>query len=76
MMPKYFSRQLSGMILDGECFTGYYYCEFTENGHIFPCIEGMGWNNGLDMGNQDLSHFIKGDIYLEAIKKLANCKRC
>lgn len=75
-IPNYFSGQLSDRIFDRQCFTGRYYCEFKEDGRIFSCIEGMGWNNGLSIDNMNLSDFVKSDIYLKEIKKLETCKRC
>jgi MoaA/NifB/PqqE/SkfB family radical SAM enzyme len=75
-IPDYFSNKLSGKIFDGTCYTGYYYCEFKENEYIFPCIEGMGWDSGIDMGNNELLTFIKSKRYVGVVKKLSDCRRC
>ena len=76
LIPRYFSQQLPAMIFNGECYTGYYYCEFMEDGFMFPCLEGMGWGKGIDIAGKNLSSFIESDNYKEELKKLERCRRC
>ena len=76
LIPKYFSKQLSGIILNGKCYTGYYFCEFMEDGLMFPCLEGMGWDKGIDIADRNLSSFMESDIYAKELKELKSCRRC
>ncbi|MDP2941070.1 MAG: radical SAM protein [Candidatus Omnitrophota bacterium] len=75
-IPDYFKKDLRGRIFSGPCFSPYYYCEFMEDGSISPCVEGMGWQNGLNMDNCALATFLESQVYKDKIEQMSDCRRC
>jgi MoaA/NifB/PqqE/SkfB family radical SAM enzyme len=58
-----------------DCIFGYHSMEILENGMIFPCLEGLGWKEGIDF-RHNLKDILYSDEYLQILKKLRKCKGC
>jgi len=58
-----------------DCVFGYHSMEVLQNGKIFPCLEGMNWQNGFDFSH-DLRKVMYSDDYIQALKQLKKCNAC
>jgi len=76
MIPPYFEEKPPGRIFTSACLTGFYHCDFLEDGTVSPCIEGLGWENGLSLDSSGLPESLASSSYSEKIKSLRSCRRC
>lgn len=60
-----------------NCIFGYHHVEFFNN-KIFPCLEGLDWENGIDISEGSIEQILNSKLYrdnLNVLKKCQNCKR-
>lgn len=79
-----FLRAMNAYFFDGiqtlfkkhdECVFGYHHIEFSEKGKVFPCLEGMNWENGFE-ASAPLSDILKNKKYTDVLSSLRNCEQC
>jgi MoaA/NifB/PqqE/SkfB family radical SAM enzyme len=64
------------LIFKGEdCIFGYHHIEILEDGTVFPCLEGMGWEKGVAYSG-DLARDMQSVEYLKLLQGLRRCKGC
>jgi len=70
----YFQREKL-IFSHSDCIFGYHNLEVSENGNIFPCLEGMNWENGIKF-DKDLKDILFSRGYSRLLKGLKKCKGC
>ena len=70
----YFDRDNLALKKD-SCIFGSHHIEVLENGKIFPCLEGMCWENGIDY-DRPLAELIITEKYSDLLKGLKSCQKC
>jgi MoaA/NifB/PqqE/SkfB family radical SAM enzyme len=63
------------MLKDDHCIFGYHHIEIFNN-QLFPCLEGMDWENGFNIGERDIDDIIRSKEYRSQVSRLTNCKKC
>lgn len=64
------------MPLDNErCMFGCHHVEVSEDGCIYPCLEGMDWKGGFEV-NGSMREIIDGSEYTKLLSELRSCKHC
>lgn len=65
------------VLRNSPCLFGYHHIEILEDGRVFPCLEGMGWQGGfLDYkALKDLFHSFEYKKLLRNLKKCQGCLR-
>jgi sulfatase maturation enzyme AslB (radical SAM superfamily) len=58
-----------------DCLFGYHHVEFFGN-RMFPCAEGMGWQNGFDVAGKTIGEVMNSPEYLSLLAKLRRCAGC
>jgi radical SAM protein with 4Fe4S-binding SPASM domain len=76
LIPGYFAGKAKDRAFNRPCLTPYYYCEFTEDGQVYPCIEGTGWYRGLKIGNHGFASLWQSPAYQRVSRELRSCRRC
>ena len=71
----YFLGENKHGIFRERCKSVHFYCEIRENNKVYPCIEGMGWENGFPI-NQDIKSVLGSPEYKKSVLALHDCKRC
>lgn len=74
-IPNFFTRNVNQGIFDDVCKFGFHHCEIKEDGTLFPCLLGMGWQGGFSLG-EDLKGVIKSKAYREKVNSLKGCNLC
>lgn len=60
---------------DSPCIFGYHHLEILEDGSVFPCLEGLGWQNGINF-NGDLKGLLRSPEYKKLLEGLKPCQGC
>lgn len=72
----YFLFRKNDLIFKHEpCVFGYHHLEVREDGMVFPCLEGCGWERGFALEN-DLKTVLQSQAYLARLKELKTCQGC
>lgn len=58
-----------------NCLFGYHHVEFFDN-RIFPCLEGMGWQNGFDTKGKTAGEVLNSPEYRAELYRLKQCIGC
>ncbi len=74
-IPKFFSGKVANGLSHDRCTLGYFFCEFRQDGELYPCVTGMGWKKGF-MPVDGLRKTLYSDAYRKTLKKLEACKSC
>lgn len=57
------------------CLFGFHHLEILEDGSIFPCLEGLNWENGINF-NGKLKELLHAQKYKQLLEKLKRCQGC
>lgn len=60
---------------NSPCFFGYHHIEILEDGRVFPCLEGLNWENGFEL-NGKLRDLIDSREYGHILNGLKQCTGC
>jgi len=63
------------ILRDQDCIFGYHHIEILENAEVFPCLEGMHWENGMLL-NGSFKKMLRSKEYLDMLKSLRKCALC
>ena len=64
------------LVFKGQpCIFGYHHVELLEDGTLFPCLEGMGWENGF-VYSGNLSGDMQSLEYHRLLEGLRHCQGC
>ena len=63
------------ILKNDKCLFGFHHLELLETGEIFPCLEGMNWENGFDYRGQ-LKEILSSNRYLNQLDELKTCQNC
>ncbi|MCD4728850.1 MAG: hypothetical protein K8R46_14420, partial [Pirellulales bacterium] len=72
---NFFCRKERLVFRDDRCFFGYHHLEISEDGLVFPCLEGMDWRNGMEDGG-DLKTLLRSQGYRQTVEQLKDCRGC
>lgn len=72
---NFFFQKKCLVFIESPCLFGYHHIEILEDGSIFPCLEGLNWQNGID-SNLDLEDVLQSSRYQQLLEKLKKCKGC
>ncbi|WP_035236353.1 radical SAM protein [Desulfobacter vibrioformis] len=74
-VPDYLKTGRGQLFKDKPCIYGHHHVEIDESGKVFPCLEGMSWENGFDMSG-GLKKLLASKEYRQAVANLKDCKGC
>lgn len=74
-IPDYFSRENKRGLFADRCALPSFFCEFREDGLMYPCLGGMGWKGGYPAKDGVRKIFESPEYRLE-VKKLEECRFC
>ena len=60
---------------NSDCLFGYHHIEILEDGRIFPCLEGLNWQGGIEFDG-NLKTITSSQGYAQILKNLKKCKGC
>jgi MoaA/NifB/PqqE/SkfB family radical SAM enzyme len=72
---NYYFQRKKLIFKDSFCAFGYHHIEISENAHVFPCFEGLAWNDGMT-SDGSLRELIQSSEYKEVLEKLRKCEGC
>jgi len=77
LIPDYFLAKVNrGLFVENKCSMPDFYCEFREDGCVYPCILGMDWERGFSVRDGFKSVFFS-EKYQSEIKRLKEkCHKC
>lgn len=74
-IPGYFSKENNRGLFDERCVLPSFFCEFRENGLVYPCLAGVAWKDGCPAG-KGLRKIFESAEYRKAVKSLEGCRDC
>lgn len=74
-IPGYFSNDNRRGLFDEECQLPKFFCEFRENGMMYPCLGGVEWKDGFPAG-KGLKKIFNSPEYRLSVKRLEGCRSC
>ena len=74
-IPQYLFQRAEGGLFDGPCTLPTFFCEFRENGLMYPCLGGAGWRNGYPASN-GIRNTVGSPEYAAEVKRLSSCRAC
>lgn len=74
-IPAYLSERISSGIFDAQCKLPSFFCEFREDGKMYPCLGGTSWSNGFAT-DDGVSKVFRSAAYAESLRKLEGCRGC
>lgn len=63
------------MLAKRACIFGYHHLE-SFGDRVFPCLEGMNWENGFDWGERSLADTLRSPQYNDTLRQLHACRGC
>jgi MoaA/NifB/PqqE/SkfB family radical SAM enzyme len=63
------------LLSHGDCIYGNHHME-SFAGRVYPCLEGMSWENGFELGQNSLSELLRSTSYVKKLKELRRCQGC
>ncbi len=74
-IPRYFRADNKKGLFKRRCILPRFYCEFREDGRMYPCIGGMGWKGGFGIEDGVMNTFYS-DEYRTTVRRLETCRLC
>lgn len=74
-IPGYFSNGNRRGLFNERCHLPKFFCEFRENGMMYPCLGGVEWKDGYPAG-RGLRKIFESAEYRKDVKKLEGCRLC
>ncbi len=74
-IPDYFFSENRSGLFNRPCLLPYFFCEFRENGLMYPCLGGTGWKGGFETEG-GVAKVFSSEPYRRLVKKLENCRFC
>ncbi|MBI5469264.1 MAG: radical SAM protein [Deltaproteobacteria bacterium] len=74
-IPGYFSNGNRSGLFNERCHLPKFFCEFRENGMMYPCLGGVEWKDGYPAG-KGLRKIFESAEYGKDVKKLEGCRLC
>ncbi|MEK6758989.1 MAG: radical SAM protein [Deltaproteobacteria bacterium] len=74
-IPGYLAGAISSGVFDAPCKLPSFFCEFREDGMMYPCLGGTSWSNGFSV-KDGVSKVFRSVGYREASRKLEGCRGC
>lgn len=72
---NFFCQKEDLIFKDLPCIFGYHHIEILEDGSVFPCLEGLNWQKGINF-NGNIKHLLRSSEYKQLLEKLKRCKGC
>ena len=74
-IPAYLLGGPKGGLFADRCHLPRFYCEFREDGRMYPCLGGMNWKSGypVELGVKNIFY---DSGYAKDVKRLEGCKAC
>lgn len=72
---NFFCHKQDLIFRNSSCLFGYHHIEILEDGCIFPCLEGLNWENGMSTDGS-LKDIIRCQEYKQVLEKLKKCEGC
>lgn len=60
---------------EDDCLFGYHHIEVFAN-QVFPCLEGLNWEDGVDIALKSIEGILTSDSYHKKLQQLKKCSRC
>lgn len=74
-VPSYFRGISSGALFRDECALPGFFCEFREDGRMYPCLGGTLWKGGYP-AERGVKEIFESPEYQEEVKALRGCRGC
>ncbi|MBI1911582.1 MAG: radical SAM protein [Deltaproteobacteria bacterium] len=74
-IPDYFSNSNTHGLFNERCLLPKFFCEFREDGKMYPCLGGTGWKGGYPV-EQGIKNIYYSNEYRDDIKRLEDCRFC
>lgn len=74
-IPGYFTSGNNGLFNE-KCKLVNFFCEFRENGQMYPCLLGMSWEGGYPVEIGGVKQIFHSSRYRKDVKRLQYCKAC
>lgn len=74
-IPDYFARDNRSGLFSERCLLPYFFCEFREDGSMYPCLGGTSWKDGFQAKDGVKEAFYSPE-YRDAVKRLEGCRFC
>ncbi|MEK7773557.1 MAG: radical SAM protein, partial [Deltaproteobacteria bacterium] len=74
-IPDYFAGKNGNGLFSERCLLPYFFCEFREDGMMYPCLGGKGWNQGYPV-ERGVENIFFSPEYREDIRRLEGCRFC
>lgn len=72
---NFFCQKERLVLKDSPCLFGYHHIEILEDANMYPCLEGLNWQNGFNF-NGSLRDILHSNDYKSILEKLKNCQGC
>lgn len=74
-IPDYFAGANRSGLFGERCKLPRFFCEFREDGNMYPCLGGTGWRDGYP-ASRGIGNIFHSAEYRENIRKLEGCTFC
>lgn len=74
-IPRYVLKRTEGGVFDDRCTLPAFFCEFRENGLLYPCLGGTSWRDGFDV-SRGLKEIFESWEYSTLADSLRSCRAC
>ncbi len=74
-IPGYFSSENRNGLFAEPCLLPRFFCEFREDGRMYPCLGGTGWKGGFSAA-PGIEKVFYSEPYRGLVKRLENCRFC
>lgn len=74
-VPGYLSGTPGAGLFDAQCSLPYFFCEFREDGKMYPCLGGTSWTNGFPV-EAGVGRVFRSVGYRATAKRLEGCRGC
>lgn len=74
-IPDYFSGENRRGLFNERCLLPYFFCEFREDGLMYPCLGGKGWSHGYPV-ERGVENIFFSPEYRRDMQRLEGCRFC
>lgn len=74
-IPAYLAGTIGAGLFDEACRLPRFFCEFREDGKMYPCLGGTSWTNGFPV-DDGVGRVFRSAEYRAVSKKLEGCRGC